>query len=252
MKILIVEDERLAQERLKQMILKIRPEWEILEPIEGVRPATAWLSSHPMPDLILMDIQLEDGVSFEIFEQIQVDAPVIFTTAYDEYAIKAFKVNSIDYLLKPINIDALEQAFVKFERVTSQNHTNNIPAIEQAFTQIGKKWKSRFLVRVGQSYMPISVSDIELFYVSERSVFMRTAQSKTYDLDYSLDQLQQLVDPELFFRISRNYLIHINAVAKMVSYSSSRMKIILASGNFPEDLIVSREKVSEFKKWIDR
>lgn len=250
MKILIIEDEHLAQERLIQMAKRLRPEWEFLNPIESVGQAVAWFSSNPMPDLIMMDIQLDDGISFEIFEQVTINAPVIFTTAYDEYAIKAFKANSIDYLLKPIDIEALDRAFTKFENIC--NSKTNITTIEQILSQMGKKWKSRFLVKVGLNYLPIAVSDIELFYISERSVFIHTFQSKNYDLDFSLDQIQQLVDPELFFRINRNCLVQANAVAKLVNYSSSRMKIILVSGNFPEDLIVSREKVSEFKKWLDR
>lgn len=250
-KVLIIEDERLAAEKLERMVAKLRPEWMVLGSIETVEHAVKWLTSNPAPDLILMDIQLADGISFEIFEQVEVKSPVIFTTAYDEYAIRAFKVNSIDYLLKPIDPDALESALKKFERLNFALAFDRIK-IEAVKQQMNNNYKSRFLVKIGMNMLSVLTKDVELFFISERSVFIRTFQGKTYDVDYSLDQLQQLVDPDLFFRINRNFMINIDAVSKLVSYSSSRLKILLFSGLNIDDLIVSRDKVSDFKKWMDR
>jgi len=250
-KVLIIEDERLAAEKLERMVLKLKPEWTLLGPIETVEHAVKWLNTNPSPDLILLDIQLADGISFEIFDQAEVPSPVIFTTAYDEYAIRAFKVNSIDYLLKPIDPDALDVALRKFERM----NTTLVPdrmKLETARQQISQGYKSRFLVKVGSNLLSVLTRDVELFFIDERSVFIRTFQGKTYDVDYSLDQLQQLVDPDQFFRINRNYLVNIDAVTKLVSYSSSRFKLELHPEFRADDLIVARDKASDFKKWMDR
>jgi DNA-binding LytR/AlgR family response regulator len=250
-KILIIEDERLAAEKLERMVAKLRPDWTVLGPVETVEHAVKWLASNPAPDLILMDIQLADGISFEIFEQVQVKSPVIFTTAFDEYAIKAFKVNSIDYLLKPIDPDAMETALKKFERISSSLRPDH-KVIEQTFRQIAQTSKTRFLVKVGANYNSVLTREIEMFYIRERSVFIRTFQGKTYDVDYSLEQLQQMVDPDLFFRINRNVMINIEAVSKLVVYSSNRLKLVNHSGFNADELIVSRDKVSDFKRWMDR
>jgi DNA-binding LytR/AlgR family response regulator len=250
-KVLIIEDERLAAEKLKRMVVKMRPEWTVLGPVETVEHASKWFSSNPAPDLILMDIQLADGISFEIFEQVDVKSPVIFTTAFDEYAIRAFKVNSVDYLLKPIDPDALDAALKKFERLTGISTFDKMK-IETLRQQMSQTYKSRFLVKVGANLLSVLIRDVELFFISERSVFIRTFQGKTYDVDYSLDQLQQLVDPDHFFRINRNYMVNIEAVSKLVVYSSNRLKLVLYSGFNADELIVSRDKVSDFKRWMDR
>jgi len=240
-KILIIEDERLAAEKLERMVLKLKPEWTLLGPIETVEHAVKWLNANLAPDLILLDIQLADGISFEIFDQAEVTSPVIFTTAYDEYAIRAFKVNSIDYLLKPIDPDALDAALLKFERMNAMLAPDRMK-LETARRQISQGYKSRFLVKVGSNLLSVLSRDVELFFIDERSVFIRTFQGKTYDVDYSLDQLQQLVDPDQFFRINRNYLVNIDAVTKLVSYSSRRFKLELQPEFRADDLIVAREK----------
>lgn len=250
-KLLIIEDERPAAEKLERIVIKLRPEWTVLGPIETVEYTVKWLSSNPAPDLILMDIQLADGISFEIFEQVKVKSPVIFTTAYDEYAIRAFKVNSIDYLLKPIDPDALEVALKKFERL-SPSILPDSRLIEQTFRQMANTWKNRFLVKVGVNYHSVLTRDIEMFFINERSVFIYTFQGKTFDIDYSLEQLQQMVDPDLFFRINRNVMVNIEAVSKLVAYSSSRLKLVIHSGFNTDELIVSRDKVADFKRWMDR
>jgi DNA-binding LytR/AlgR family response regulator len=249
-RILIIEDERLAAEKLERLILSARPEWQVIGAIETVEHAVKWLATNSPPDLIMMDIQLSDGISFEIFEQVKVATPVIFTTAYDEYAIRAFKVNSIDYLLKPIDPASLEAALSKFEQMQI-THTQEAIPYETLLKLQEPVWRKRFLVKVGPAYISVVTSDVELFYISERSTFIRTFEGKNYGIDFSLDQVQQQVDPAKFFRINRNFLVNIEAVSKLVSYSSSRLKLVLASGYKPDDLIVSREKTGEFKRWMD-
>jgi DNA-binding LytR/AlgR family response regulator len=249
-RVLIIEDERPAALKLERMLLSVRPDWQVVDKLETVAQAVEWLAANEAPHLILMDIQLSDGVSFEIFEQVKVSSPVIFTTAFDKYAVKAFKVNSIDYLLKPISVENLEAAIVKFEK--SNATVNDHTAFENAYTQLGRSYKSRFLVKVGQAYVMVQSAEVEMFYISERSTFIRTFKGKIYDIDYSLDQLQQLLRPEQFFRVNRNCLVNIEAVSKLVSYSSSRLKLVLATGYKAENLVVSRDKVPEFKKWLDK
>jgi DNA-binding LytR/AlgR family response regulator len=248
--ILIVEDERPAAERLERMIHSARPAWLILSHLETVSQAINWFNTNAQPDLVFMDIQLSDGIAFEIFEQVKVTAPIIFTTAFNEYAIRAFKVNSIDYLLKPIEPESLEAALQKFEHI-SQNRPQTTIDYASLLKLQESAWRKRFLVKVGPAYISVATSDVELFYISERSTFIRTFEGKNYDIDFSLEQVQQQVDPAKFFRINRNYLINIDAVAKMVSYSGSRLKLVLASGYKPDDLLVSRDKTGEFKRWMD-
>ncbi|MBN1767490.1 MAG: response regulator transcription factor [Prolixibacteraceae bacterium] len=249
-RVLIIEDERPAADKLQRLLLSVRPGWQVASTIETVEQAIKWQTNNKLPNLILMDIQLADGICFEIFEQIKVNAPVIFTTAYDEYAIRAFKVNSIDYLLKPIDPQGLEAALAKFEQMQSDAF---VPEIDyEALFQLRKAaWRKRFLVKVGPAYVSIVTSDIELFYISERSTFIRTFQGKNYSIDFSLEQVQQQVDQSTFFRINRNYLVNIEAVAKLLAYSGSRLKLKLNSGYKADDLIVSRDKTTYFKRWMD-
>jgi DNA-binding LytR/AlgR family response regulator len=247
MKVVIVEDERLAAKRLEHLLKIAEPGIEVLQILESVEEAVNWFSQNTKPDLIFMDIQLDDGISFEIFDAVKIDAPVIFTTAYNEYAIRAFKVNSVDYLLKPIEQETLDLAIQKFKKLFTGNHDFE-EKLAKVFGQISAKYKSRFFVKVGIRYQSIPVENICFFFVEERSTFLKTNQDKTYDLDYSLDQLQNMVNPSQFFRINRNYLVNINCIEEIVSYSTNRLKLKLGK----TELIVSREKVTEFKQWMDR
>jgi DNA-binding LytR/AlgR family response regulator len=197
-----------------------------------------------------MDIQLDDGISFEIFDAIKVDMPIIFTTAYNEYAIRAFKVNSVDYLLKPIDKSALQKALEKFDKHFAGNSDFEF-RISKVINQISKTYKSRFFIKVGLHFKSVPVENVCCFYVEGRGTFLKNDQNKSYDLDYSLDQLQKMVDPDLFFRINRNFLININSIDEIISYSTSRLKLKLKS-KVEQDLIVSRDKVSDFKNWMDR
>ncbi len=249
MNVVIIEDEKPAAEKLFRLIHEVRPDVTVTKQLESVEESINWFMSNSPPGLVFMDIQLDDGICFEIFESVKLEVPIIFTTAYDEYAIKAFKVNSVDYLLKPIEKDALAGAFVKFQKTFGQ--TGSLTQIEQVIGQLSKKYKERFFIKVGSHYRSVAVNDILCFYVEGRATFVKTVGGKNYSLDYSLGQLQEKINPELFFRINRNYLVNMNTITDIVSYSTSRMKIKLI--NFEnDDLIISRDKVSDFKKWMDR
>jgi len=255
MKIIIIEDEQLAAKRLLDLILKYDPEIEILGEFATVEKSVEWFNSNPLPDLIFMDIQLADGLSFEIFEQSMISCPVIFTTAYDQYAIKAFKVNSIDYLLKPLDFEELSSAIEKFKKIHSDKNPENISSKNIAFEKVlhllTKEYKSRFVIKVGEHIKSIQVGNINCFYSLEKASFLQTNENNNYVLDYSLEQLEGLLNPDDFFRVSRKYIINLKAIADIISYSNSRLKIILKGKN-NEEIIVSREKVKSFKAWLEK
>lgn len=249
MKVVIVEDERLAAEKLKRTLKQADPSLEVLQVLESVEESVNWFASHPNPDLVFMDIQLDDGISFEIFDAVTLEAPVVFTTAFDEYAIRAFKVNSVDYLLKPVELNAVKAALEKFRRIYSDKELER--NFSKVMEQFSRNYKSRFLVKVGTHFQSVTVEQIICFFVEERCAFLKAKNGKNYDLDLSLDQIQARVDPSLFFRINRNFLVNIHFINEMVSYSSSRLKLKVE--NFSsDDLIVSRDKVADFKRWLDR
>jgi DNA-binding LytR/AlgR family response regulator len=250
MNVLIIEDEHLASEKLEKMILSIDAQINVLARLESVLDTINWFNNNDKPDLIFMDIQLDDGICFEIFDAVTIDTPVIFTTAYDSYAIKAFQVNSVDYLLKPIDLEALRKAISKYRSIY-QSKQIQIEKINVLYNQIINNYKARFFVKIGNHFHSVSVNEIQCFLIRERGTFLKTTNGKTYDIDYSLDQVQKLVDPNTFFRINRNYLIHINAIQDIYAYSSSRLGVKLKMLDHL-DMIVSREKVSDFKKWLDR
>ncbi|MBN2275922.1 MAG: response regulator transcription factor [Bacteroidales bacterium] len=249
MNCLIIEDEKIAAERLSGLIKKYDQSIEIIEIIQSVKNAVQWLNTRQAPDLIFMDIQLADGLSFEIFEQTIVKTPVIFTTAYDEYALKAFKVNSIDYLLKPIAQDELNNAIKKFK----ENHEpKDIPAqvFDSILHSLTKKYKNKFVIKVGEHIKVFAIDDVQCFYSMEKYTFLKNNAGRDYALSYSLDQLEDLLDPARFFRINRRFIVAFTAISDIISYSNSRLKVKLNS-NDADDLIVSREKVQDFKKWLE-
>lgn len=250
MNVLIIEDEHLAAEKLEKMLSDINPEIRVLAKLESVIDSINWLNSNEKPDLIFMDIQLDDGICFEIFDSVKIETPIIFTTAYDEYAIKAFQVNSVDYLLKPIEEKALAKALEKYKLIYQANQFQN-EKLNILYDQIIHNYKTRFFVKIGNHFHSVSVDEIQCFLIQERGTFLRTINGKKYDLDYSLDQVQKLLDPNKFYRINRNYLIHIDSIQDIYSYSSSRLGVKLKMLDHL-DMIVSRDKVSEFKKWLDQ
>ncbi|MDR0384663.1 MAG: LytTR family DNA-binding domain-containing protein [Prevotellaceae bacterium] len=250
MKILIIEDERPAAQKLIRMLKEIDSGIEIIGILRSVEQAMNRFTENPDPELIFMDIQLEDGLCFDIFENCKIETPVIFTTAYDEYALRAFKVNSVDYLLKPIVREELKNAIDKFAAI-HQSKTD-YSKLETVIRQLQPQQKERFLVKFGEHYKSVQASTINCFYIKERCTFLFTDTAKSYPLDYSLDKIEQLIDSNLFFRINRDCIVNYYAIRDMIVYSSSRLKIILANRNEDWETVVSRERVADFKKWMDR
>jgi DNA-binding LytR/AlgR family response regulator len=248
MKCLIVEDEKVAAERLKKLILDYDPGIVILDVTQSITKSVEWFNTHAEPDLVFMDIQLSDGLSFEIFEQIESKFPVIFTTAYDEYALRAFKHNSIDYLLKPISPEELKTAIDKFRAQKSGTYPQHVfDSMLQSMTQ---KYKSKFLIKVGEHLRVIPIVDVQCFYSMEKAVFLQNRQGRDYAVNYSLDQLEELLDPEKFYRVNRKYIIAFNSIKDIISYSNSRLLLQLENNN-SDDLIVSRERVQKFRQWLE-
>ena len=251
MNILIVENEKPAAERIIRILGKIDRTITISGILETVEGTVNWFQTNPRPDLILMDIQLDDGLCFEIFDIINIEIPVIFTTAYDEYTLKAFKVNSVDYLLKPIDEKLLKAALEKFKKL----YTDKDPFkrdFKQLLFEFRNQYKSRFLIKIGEKYRSVPTREVSHFHISERNVFLTDFNGKDYGVDSSLEELQGMLDPRKFFRINRECIVNIDAITLMHSYSSSRLQLTLKSSEKNDLFIVSREKVADFKKWIDR
>jgi len=250
MNVLIVEDEKVAADKLEQMLLDIDPAVNVMAKIGSIKNSVKWLMHH-YPDLIFLDIQLSDGISFSIFEEVDVNTPVIFTTAYDQYAIRAFQINSIAYLLKPIRKNELEESLRKYK---SLNATSGIDfdALLAEIQGKAKEYKKRFLIQIGSKIKKVEVSDIAYFFVKEKSVFLRSFQGKLFPVDSSLDKLELVLDPDVFFRINRKYIVNMNAISEMIAYSRGRVKLILEPKADQEfDAIVSIERSADFKKWLD-
>ena len=249
--VLLIEDEKAASDRLKKMIQSVRPRYTIIDTIDSVSQAVKWFSLFDPPSLIFMDIQLADDISFSIFDQITIHAPIIFTTAYDQYALKAFKVNSIDYLLKPIVLSELMQAIEKFE--FNQNHFPDSKLLAKLGQHlIGNRYKERFLVKQGMKLIYTDTSDIAYFYIEHGLVLAKTFAGVQLALDYSVDQINDLVNPKLFYRINRKMIVQLKSIDEILTYSNSRLKLILLPTPSQGDIIVSRERVQDFKRWLDQ
>ena len=252
MKILIVEDEPLAAAQLAANISALRPNAQILSVCDTVRSVVEWLQNNPAPDLAFFDIQLGDGLSFDVFEQTEFPAPIIFTTAYDEYAIKAFKVNSIDYLLKPIERSELEKALLKFEKLTHPVASGLSPLVlsEIVDSLKRKEYKERFLVKVGTHLRVIETREILYFYSFEKGTYAKLTEGRDYLLDQTLELLETMIDPGQFYRINRKYLIALKAITDVLAYSNSRLKLKVQQAN-DDDFLLAREKVKDFKQWLE-
>ncbi|MFT4760815.1 MAG: DNA-binding LytR/AlgR family response regulator [Paraglaciecola sp.] len=252
MKILIIEDEQPAAKRLAQLIKNSLPSAEIIEAIDSVESAVKWLRNFPAPDLIFLDIQLADGLSFDIFKQVEVKSPIIFTTAYDQYTLKAFKVNSVDYLLKPIDPQEFTEAIEKYNEFFQQEKGYDDTALKDLLASLQQKeYKERFLVKVGQQLSYLMTKEIAYFFSEDGLVQARHQSGKKHFVDYSLDQLDGVLDPKHFFRISRKLIVKIDAIAKINTWFNSRLKLDLAP-KIDFDVIVSRERVGDFKRWLDK
>lgn len=253
MKALIIEDEPYAQAELKRLIKKADPSIKVLECLSSIEDSIEWLKSHDEPDLIFMDIQLSDGLSFSIFEEVEIHSPIIFTTAFDEYAIKAFEQNSIDYLLKPIEPEDLKRALIKYEKVKekiiSKAPTINADVLQELTGP--KKYKSRFMIKKGETMRYINIEEIAYLYSSTEITFIVTHDKKKYSIDYTLEELGKLLDPDIYFRVSRKYITAISSVVEVRKHFNSRLKLILKPE--PQDeILVSRARVSEFLKWLEK
>jgi DNA-binding LytR/AlgR family response regulator len=251
--ILIIEDEPQAARRIETLIQELVPQARVLDKIDSVKKSVQWFKSNPAPDLALMDIQLADGTSFQIFEQCEVKCPVIFTTAYDEYALKAFKVNSIDYILKPVDKNELQAALRKLQTLSNstegtQKLLNSIDAVVQ---KLSKKHKERFVIKVGEHLRTIEVKDILYFYSQDKATFCHTSENRNHILDFTLEQLEEMIDPLVYFRVNRKYLVKAEAIQDIISYTNSRLRLVLRNSQ-DADIIVARERVQEFKQWLDR
>ena len=250
MNAIIIEDEKLSAEHLELLLKKTDPEIHITGIYDSVKTSIQALKEGPKADLLFVDIHLADGLSFEIFAQTTVNTPVIFTTAYDEYAIKAFKVNSVDYLLKPIGREELKNALLKFRKLSADQHAHLFENISNAYNSIHKQYKTRFMVKMGDNIIPVKVEEVIHFIAEDGIVIMAVAGGKRYPVDFTLDQLETMVDPKVFFRINRKVLLQINSIEKVSAYFNSRLKVVSAVLD-QEEAVVSRERVNEFKKWLE-
>lgn len=254
MKILIIEDEPRAANRLSNIILEINSSIEIIKIIPSISEGNSFFSTQPVVDLILSDIQLEDGLSFEIFKKNTIPCPIIFTTAYDQYAIQAFKVNGIDYLLKPIDKEEVRLSLKKFEEHYAKEKTKSLTQEQllSALAQAVKKeeYKNRFMIKIGTKIKSILIDEIACFYSMNKSNYIQTKKGRSYDLDYTIDQLIDLLDPKKFHQISRKYIISFDAIEEITAWSNSRLKVLIL-GSTDQDIIVARERTKVFKSWLD-
>jgi len=255
MRVLIVEDEPLAQSELKRLLAACEHEVHVLECIDSIEEAVEWLEANPAPDLMFFDIRLSDGLSFEIFRQVNTKAPVIFTTAYDEYAIQAFKVHSIDYLLKPVKQADLNAALEKFKSLFNSGKPLetglDLQQLEKLFSIEKPTYKSRFITRIGDQILRINVEDVGYFKAEDNEVLLVTNSNKRYFVNHTLDQLNGLLDPNLFYRVNRSYVVGIKSIGKISKYFNSRLHLELTPPA-DEPVLISRVKVPDFLNWIDK
>jgi DNA-binding LytR/AlgR family response regulator len=249
MKIIILEDETRAANHLERLLAKVAANMTVVARLESVRDGLKYLQNNPEPDLIFSDIQLADGLSFEIYKQVSVRCPIIFTTAYDHYAIEAFQTNGIDYLLKPIEEERLRKSIEKARHFSPGLVLEKLLAMNNPTSE--KAYKSRFMVKVGDKIKSVPADDILVFFSQEKATFIRTADAHTYCIDYALDQLEPMLDPEKFFRINRKYIVSIDACTNILAWTNSRLRLKI-DGIDDSDIIVARERVVEFKNWLDR
>lgn len=257
MRVVIIEDEPLAAERLEQLIHQYESHINVIAKLDSVKGAVAWLKENPAPDLLFLDIQLADGLSFSIFDQVKLASPVIFITAYDNYAIKAFKMQSIDYLLKPTSYEELANAMDKFvkhywKKTPSAPIKLDMESLRALLQTEHKTYKSRFVVKQGEHIHPVPVSDILYFYSEDKATLFRTKTNQRFFLDFTLNELEDKVDPKEFFRVNRKFLCRFDAIDKIVTYSQRRIRLFMKHIPETEEVLVSREKVQEFKRWLDQ
>ena len=250
MKALIIEDEILASRHLKQILAEAGDIY-VIDTLESIAETIEWFASNTQPDIVFMDIHLADGIAFEIFNHVSINCPVIFTTAYDEYALRAFKVNSVDYLLKPINPEELKNAIEKFLQTSQPVPAINPQELLKLLNKQNQNYTSRFLVKIGAHFKMIKVEDIACFYSMNKGTYLKTMDNRDYDINYTLDQLENMINPDDFYRVNRQYIISAGAIKDILVYSNSRLKIN-AFVKTDEDVIVSRDRVADFKNWLEK
>jgi len=251
MNVIIVEDEKPAARRLQRILRNYGIEVETM--LHSVNESIEWFLNNKHPDLILLDIQLSDGLSFEIFEKVKIESSIIFTTAYDEYALKAFKLNSIDYLLKPIDEEELEFAIKKHQNINNkkQSHHFDIEQIKKLLIHpMDKEYKKRFTIKIGQHLKIVNIDNVECFYSEDKATYLHTKKGNNYVLDDSLEQLENQLDPTKFFRVNRKFIVCMHSIKDIISYTNSRLQIKLIHFD-KNEIIVSREKVRDFKNWLE-
>lgn len=249
MKAIIVEDEEFASKRLSLLISELAPDLEIVTVLSSVQEAKQWFSKNPLPDLIFLDIQLNDGYGFDILDDLEDHPPVIFTTAYNEFAIRGFKYNGLDYLLKPIVKADLKVALEKFEKNITRSAApqQNMQELKDLFR---KEFKHRFMVKVGNQFRSFNVADIAYFKSMDGMIFLHTHAAQTYPIEYTIDQLENILNPIQFFRVNRKFMVSVESVVEIHSYFNSRLLLKLLPKE-EEQVIVSRERTTNFKKWLD-
>lgn len=259
MRVIIIEDEQLTAQRLQGMLSKYDPSIEVMAVLPSVEESVAWFKANSDPDLVFMDIHLEDGQSFSIFEIINLDVPVIFTTAYDDYMIKAFKVNSVDYLMKPLNYEELVQAIEKFKKfhaakAEAESQAGPQPSWEALLSSIRNKepeYRERFLISIGSRLRTVEISDVHYFFSADKVSFLATADGQRFPIDNSLDKLHLQLNPRQFFRVNRQLIIGLNAIENIHVYPKGRLKLDLKPA-MKEDVFVSLDRVTEFKDWLGK
>ncbi len=249
-KCLIIEDEAPAASRLEKLMLEIDPEIHVIVKLDSIESSIKWFKENDDPDLVMLDIQLADGLSFDIFKSISINSFVIFTTAYDEYAIKAFELNSIDYLLKPINKQKLVNALAKFKLLKGSKPTFDVNELISAIEGKKSSYKRRFAISIGTKIKSIEVKDAAAFSSIEKSTFLNTFSGNSYPVDFSLDRLEGILDPESFFRVSRQFIVNYSAIKKINILSKSRIEIAVSGQE--EGILVSTAKTHAFREWLDR
>ena len=248
MKLLIIEDETAAAQNLRSILKSVTPEAEVVDVIDTVVDSVEWFENNPMPDLVFMDIQLSDGESFKIFDKVKITCPVVFTTAYDQYALKAFEVNSIDYLLKPINEQGVRRAVDKWRNLTGVVRSNYTARVDTMVAE-QKTLRQSFLVRFRDKLIPLGQEDIAYCYTSEEKVFAYGYNGERYPMEYTLEALQGMLSPTKFYRANRQFIIARDAVADISVWFGSRLSVNLKMET-PEKIIVSKARVPEFKQWL--
>ncbi|MBL7742178.1 MAG: response regulator transcription factor [Chitinophagaceae bacterium] len=249
MKIVIVEDEKLAAERLQTVLHEYDPAIEIVACLESIEETVRYLKQKPHPDLILLDIHLSDGHSFEIFKQVSYNKPVIFTTAYDSYALDAFKLFSIDYILKPVTLDALAAAMNKFRSLAVSFSATDLQKLNTGWQS--NRYKKRFLGKVGQRLFFIDVHDIAFFQADNKIVYLVDKEGNRYVTEHTMEKLEEQLDPQQFFRLNRRFIVRINAIEQVKPYYNNRLKICVKGINESEDMVISRDRVADFKSWAE-